>query len=98
MAPGHPTRVIAACLALAGFVIAIISGLAAGNPAEDILLRALLALVGCNLVGWCIGTAGERSIRERIASLVRAAQAPALATPENTQQDSSNPGAPAAAR
>ena len=64
---GIPTRTIGAVLALAGFVIAILAGMAAGNEAATILLRALAALVVCNAVGLALGAAGERVIQEHIS-------------------------------
>lgn len=66
MSRGIPTKTIGAVLGLAGFVIAVVAGMAAGNEASTTLLRAIVALVGCNAVGLLIGAAGERVIREHI--------------------------------
>ncbi len=70
MSPGVPTRVIAASCGLAGFAVAIVAGLAADNPAEDILVHALIALFACNVVGWIAGIIAEKTIREGAATLL----------------------------
>lgn len=67
MNDGTITRVTAACLALAAFSIALIAGLAAGNPTSDILLRALVALACCFILGLAIGLIAERMIGDHIA-------------------------------
>ncbi|MCE2966904.1 MAG: hypothetical protein ACK5WB_09620 [Phycisphaerales bacterium] len=55
-------RVIAACLALAGFVVALIVGLWAENPLDVILWRAVLALIVMNVLGLIIGYLGEKTV------------------------------------
>jgi hypothetical protein len=55
-------RVIAACLALAGFVVALIVGLWAENPLDVILWRAVLALIAMNVLGLVIGLLGEKTV------------------------------------
>lgn len=67
MTPGAPTRIIAACCGLAGFAIAIVGGLAADNPAEEVLVRGLISLFLCNVLGWIIGAVAERTVRESIS-------------------------------
>lgn len=44
-------RIIAAILALAAFAVAVVAGLSAGNPAHTVLLRALGAMLGANIIG-----------------------------------------------
>ena len=66
MSPGIPTKVIAASSGLCGFAVGLIAGLAADNPAEVVLGRALLAMFACQLVGWVVGTIGERIVRDAI--------------------------------
>ena len=51
----NPTRVISGTVALAGFLVAILAGLAAENPADVIIGRALLAMLACNLLGSVVG-------------------------------------------
>lgn len=64
---GIPTKTIGVVLGLAGFVIAVLAGMAAGNESSTVLLRALAALVGCNAIGLVIGAAGERAILQHVA-------------------------------
>jgi membrane protein DedA with SNARE-associated domain len=66
VAPGVATKVIAASCALTAFAVGVLSGLFAGNPAETILLRAIIALVVGNLLGFIIGTIGERTVAEAV--------------------------------
>jgi hypothetical protein len=64
--PGVPTKIIGACAGLTAFAIALVAGLAADNPAEDVLFRALIALVACQLLGGLIGMVSERIVRDAI--------------------------------
>lgn len=61
-----PTKVIAGCLALGAFAIAIFAGLASGNPTDTILGRALLCLVVCYVVGLAVGAVAERAVDEHV--------------------------------
>ena len=61
-----PSYVIAACVALAAFVVATLAGLASGNSAASILFRALLAMLACYPVGLLVGMACQRVIREQL--------------------------------
>ena len=79
---GVPTKVIAAIGGLAAFAIALVAGLAADNPADVVLFRALVALLVCNVVGWFIGLIGERTIREALDQHARSNPIPAEASPE----------------
>lgn len=65
MKRGMPTRLIGACMGLAGFALAIVAGLAADNPSTQILLHALLSMLGCQMVGLAIGAVAEHAIDER---------------------------------
>lgn len=67
MSPGVPTKLAAASLGLAGFAIALVAGLAADNPADVVLGRALVALLLCNLAGWIAGVVAERTVAEGVA-------------------------------
>ncbi len=66
MAPGIATKVISASSALTAFALGIMAGLFAGNPAETILARSLVALVVGYFVGMIVGTIGERTVQEGI--------------------------------
>mgnify|MGYP001206223373 CR=1 FL=1 len=65
MKRGMPTRLIGACMGLAGFALAIVAGLAADNPSTQILVHALLSMLGCQMVGLAIGAVAEHAIDER---------------------------------
>lgn len=67
MSPGVPTKVIGACAGLTAFAIALIAGLAAENPASDVLARALVAMIIVQMVGLVAGAIGERVMRDAIA-------------------------------
>lgn len=62
--PDVPARVVSSVFGLMGFFTALLVGLVAGNPGITILVRAMLALAICAVVGRIIGTVGEISVRE----------------------------------
>jgi hypothetical protein len=49
---------------LTAFAVGILAGLFAGNPAETILLRSLIAMVAGQAVGFIIGMIAERVVTE----------------------------------
>ncbi len=49
------SRTIAGCFALAAFSVALMAGLAVGNTATSILIRALFAMVACYPLGLLVG-------------------------------------------
>ncbi len=70
MSPGVPTKIVAACIALAAFVVSIVAGLGVDNPTDVILSRALMSMAGGFVVGMFVGLFSERIVREVIASSV----------------------------
>lgn len=66
MSLGVSARVMAAIFALAAFAIAVVSGMAAGNPAEVVLRQAILCLGGCFGVGLAVGLVLERVVTEHV--------------------------------
>lgn len=46
--------------------MALIAGLAADNPAETVLLRALIAMFVCQVIGVLVGAVGERVVRDAV--------------------------------
>lgn len=60
-------RIIAAALGCSAFAIACVSGLAAHNPSNVVLTRALWALVACYFAGLILGTIGEVIVAQHIA-------------------------------
>ena len=51
---GLPSR-LAACLALAGFSVAVVCGMVAANEPLTIVFRAMLAMIGCWFLAWFAG-------------------------------------------
>lgn len=64
LSSGTTSRLIASCLGLSGFAVAVVAGLAAENPGGRILAIALVCMIGCHLVGLAIGMVGERVIED----------------------------------
>ena len=71
MVRGMPTKVIGGCLALGAFAVAIVAGLAADNPADEILSRALIAMAVCYPVGVIIGVVAERAVDEHVRTHIK---------------------------
>jgi hypothetical protein len=78
-----PTKAIAACFGLAGFVITVFGGIFSGNPADTTLSRAIPALFICYGVGYVIGVLTTRAISENIQAAARDAAAAAAEAAES---------------
>lgn len=63
------SKLVAAAMGLAGFAVAVVAGLHAGNPSVTILTNAVLALVVCNFIGVMLGSVGDKVIRDHVAKL-----------------------------
>ena len=72
MNPSAPSRMIAAIFALAAFVVAVIAGLAAGNPASRVLMVAIMGLIVCYALGSVAGAIGEWVVSEHVRAALRA--------------------------
>ena len=63
----NQAKVIAAGFALLGFAVAVLAGLAAGNPAPLVLARSLGVMIACQLIGSVAGAllvfVGEEHVR-----------------------------------
>ncbi|MEK6701359.1 MAG: hypothetical protein AABZ53_03785 [Planctomycetota bacterium] len=59
-----PSQVISAVFAMSTFIVALIAGMAAGNPASVTLTRAVFAMVLMYLVGGAIGLITQRIVSE----------------------------------
>lgn len=80
MSPGIPTKIIAANVGLTAFAVALVAGLAADNPLEDIVIRAMIAMMVCHGVGYFVGSVMERALRDSLQEYkVKAAAAQAAA-------------------
>ncbi len=77
-----PIKVIAVCAALAGFAVAILAGLAANNPADVILARAVGALFVCYAVGGVIGFFMEQAVAEGVREYKAERPLPMVGAPE----------------
>ncbi|MBY0113891.1 MAG: hypothetical protein K2Y21_13825 [Phycisphaerales bacterium] len=64
---GRIAKVIASSMGLTGFAIACIAGLSAGNPTNMILIRSLVAMILCYLLGSIIGAVGEWVVTQHLA-------------------------------
>jgi hypothetical protein len=64
----RPTKIIAACLGLAAFAVAVISGLASGSDPARTLTVALASMLICQCVGLAIGAAASTIVDERVAA------------------------------
>ena len=66
---GNLSLAIAGCFALAAFSIAVIAGVASGNPAASILTRALFAMFICYFIGLSAGWVCRRSILQELQAI-----------------------------
>ncbi|MFG0285030.1 MAG: hypothetical protein ACF8R7_11455 [Phycisphaerales bacterium JB039] len=62
---------IATAVALCAFAIGLIAGLAAGNPSQVVLGRALVGMVVCYVVGHVLGACAESVVRRRVDAYKR---------------------------
>ena len=63
---GNVSRVIAGCFSLAAFATAIVAGLASGNGAASVLVRASIAMFICYPLGLIIGAICQRIVSEYV--------------------------------
>lgn len=63
---GVASRAIAGCFALAAFSVAVMAGLAGGNTATSILMRALFAMAVCYPLGLLVGFACRHAIEQHL--------------------------------
>lgn len=61
-----PSNVIAGSFALAAFAVAVVAGMAGGNSATSILVRALIAMIGCYPIGLIIGLICARVMADHV--------------------------------
>ena len=63
-----PASLISGVLGLMGFMLACVVGVLASNPGYIILIRAILAMLICAIIGRILGTIGEICIREYVTN------------------------------
>jgi hypothetical protein len=68
---------VGACAAFAGFAVSVVGGMAAENPLDVVLTRAIVAMAACGVVGWLCGAAAESAVASRLAELSTSGSAPA---------------------
>jgi hypothetical protein len=61
-----PATLISGVFGLVAFMLACVVGVIAQNPGYVILLRAMLAMLICTIIGRIIGTVGEICIQEYV--------------------------------
>ncbi len=59
-----PANVIGACFGLSAFAIALLGGLAAGQPAASILSAATVSMLVCYVLGLIIARVADVAVRE----------------------------------
>jgi uncharacterized protein involved in response to NO len=64
---GRIAKVIAGSMGLTGFAIACIAGLTVGNPTNLILMRSLVTMIACYLLGSIIGAVVEWVVSQHLA-------------------------------
>ncbi|MFZ4574082.1 MAG: hypothetical protein ACOYN0_06770 [Phycisphaerales bacterium] len=87
------SKVIATAFSLTGFSVAVVAGLGAGNPASSVLLRAILCMIVCNLVGQAVGAVASRTVKAHLDDFRAANPIPDLSTgSQPSSNDASFPG------
>jgi len=77
---GTLTKVIGACCGLGAFAVAVVAGIAAENPGEVVLFRALVSMLACQIVGLGVGSVVERVISDSIRAHKKARPDPSVAS------------------
>lgn len=54
-------------MGLTGFAIACFAGMIAGNPANTVLIRSLICMFACYLLGSIVGAVGEWVVNQHLA-------------------------------
>ena len=82
---GSIPNVVAGCLALTAFLIAILAGLVQSNPAMSVLGRAVTAMIVCYPVGLAAGYVCLRALERDVRTYAAAHPTPTL---DDLDQDS----------
>jgi hypothetical protein len=72
------TDTIAATFSLGGFATAAICGLLAGNPAHEVVVRSIIAMIVCNLVGKASASCINYAVEEHLADYTSARPIPSI--------------------
>lgn len=87
MDPRVSGRIIASCFGLCGFAIALLASLGADTTPETALLRSIVSLVVCYIVGAAVGAVAERCVREHLDKYMREHPVPRSAVPGTGDED-----------
>ena len=74
----HLGRVIAVVFSLCGFALAAVAGLLASNPASDVVLRSIIAMIVCNFVGHGAAKCIAHVLDEHVANYKKARPIPEI--------------------
>jgi len=74
------SKVIATAFSLTGFTVAVVAGLSAGNPASGVLLRAILCMLFCHVVGTVVGSIAAKAVTAHLDGYRAANPIPELST------------------
>lgn len=66
---GKIRRLSAGVMGLAGFIVALLAGLQAGNETGRVIVTALLAMLVCHIAGVVLGLVIERVVQEHKQSI-----------------------------
>lgn len=64
MSSGSSNKVIASSFGLGGFAVAIIAGMAVGNPTTRVLTVAIASMISCHFIGLIASAVGEKVVNE----------------------------------
>lgn len=65
----HVARLVASSFSLVAFAVAVLVGLRTGNPADAILLRAVVSMVIAAVAGWTVGLVIEHVVRTHMRKI-----------------------------
>jgi hypothetical protein len=80
------SKAIASCFALAAFAVAVLAGLAGGNSASSIMLRALLSMIACYPLGLLIGVVCRHVVEQHVRQGAAQKEGAAEQNAENAEE------------
>lgn len=83
-------KVIATAFALAGFTVALIAGMGAGNPAAGVLAKAIVSMVVCSLIGQIVGGVALRAVSDHLGEYRATNPIPELSTGSQPDEQTSD--------
>lgn len=95
MSTGGSAKIVASCVGLTGFAVAMIAGVGADNPLDITITRALLSMLVCTITGAIVGAAADVAMSGAIEQLHRTGGNP---TSSETKQLPNDTGASVSAK